>query len=83
MPFIFNTQGPLSDIWLLRYKQNSFGCVRKKSEFKFLQKTPKTGLGGGDGFGCRYPQFQKLEKLVVQSNFLLFGHTVKKHIIPV
>ena len=26
MPFVLNTKRPLSDIWLLRYKQNSFGC---------------------------------------------------------
>ena len=26
LPFVLNTKWPLSDIWLLRYKQNSFGC---------------------------------------------------------
>ena len=30
LPFILNTKRPLSDIWLLSYKQNSFG--------KFLTK---------------------------------------------
>ena len=44
LPFVFNTKRPLSDNWLLRYKQNSFGCFRKKSEFQFFQKTPKTVL---------------------------------------
>ena len=42
LTFVFNTKWHLSDIWLLRYKQNSFGCFRKTSEFKFFQKTPKT-----------------------------------------
>ena len=28
--FILNTKRPLSNILLLRYKQNSFGCFRKK-----------------------------------------------------
>ena len=32
MPFVLNTKRPLSDIWLLRYKQNSFGFFRKKNE---------------------------------------------------
>ena len=44
LPFVLNTKQPLSDIWLLRYKQNSFGCFRKNSEFQFFQKTPKTVL---------------------------------------
>ena len=26
LAFILNTKRPLSNIWLLRYKQNSFGC---------------------------------------------------------
>ena len=26
LPFLLNTQRPLSKIWLPRYKQNSFGC---------------------------------------------------------
>ena len=43
-PFVLNTKRPLSDIWLLRYKQNSFGCFRKNSEFQFSQKTPKIVL---------------------------------------
>ena len=44
LPFVLNTKRPLSDIWLLRYKQNSFGCFRKNSEFHFFHKTPKTVL---------------------------------------
>ena len=44
MPFVLNTKRPLSDIWLLRYKQNTFGCFRKNSELQFVQKTPKTVL---------------------------------------
>ena len=43
-PFVLNTKRPLSDIWLLRYKQNRFGCFRKNSEFQFSQKTPKIVL---------------------------------------
>ena len=30
--FIFNTNRHLSDIWLLTYKQNSFGCFFDKNE---------------------------------------------------
>ena len=26
LPFVLKTKRPLSDIWLLNYKQNSFGC---------------------------------------------------------
>ena len=44
LPFVLNTKRLLSDIWLLRYKQNSFGCFRKNSEFRFFSKTPKTVL---------------------------------------
>ena len=44
LPFVLNTKPPLSDIWLLRYKQNRFGCFRKNSEFHFFHKTPKTVL---------------------------------------
>ena len=44
MPFVLNTKRPLSVIWLLRYKQNTFGCFRKYSELQFVQKTPKTVL---------------------------------------
>ena len=38
LPFVLNTKRPLSDIWLLRYKQNSFGCFREKSQFQFFPK---------------------------------------------
>ena len=34
LSFVMNTKRPLSDIWLLRYKQNTFGCFRKKSELQ-------------------------------------------------
>ena len=44
LPFVWNTKRPLSDICLLRYKQNSFGCFRKYEEFQFNKKTPKTVL---------------------------------------
>ena len=44
LPFVLNTKRPLSDIWLLRYKQNSLGVFEKNSEFQFFQKTPKTVL---------------------------------------
>ena len=36
LPIVLNTKRPLSDIWLLRYKQNSFGCFQRNSEVKFL-----------------------------------------------
>ena len=39
-----STKRPLSDICLLRYKQNSFGCFREKSQFQFFPKTPKIVL---------------------------------------
>ena len=32
LPFVSNTKRPLSNIWLLKYKQNSFGCFRKKNQ---------------------------------------------------
>ena len=44
LSFVLNTKRPLSDIWLLRYEQNSFGCFWKNSECNFFQKTPKTVL---------------------------------------
>ena len=44
LPIVLNTKRPLSDIWLPRYKQSSFGCFRKNSEFRFFSKTPKTVL---------------------------------------
>ena len=36
LPFVLNTKRPLCDIWLLRYKQNSFGCFKKKLTFRIL-----------------------------------------------
>ena len=44
MPFVLNTKRSLSDIWLLRYKPNTFGCFPKNSELQFVKKTPKTVL---------------------------------------
>ena len=41
LPFVLNTKRPLSDIWLLRYKQNSFGCFQENSECNFFKKHPK------------------------------------------
>ena len=37
-----NTKRPLSDICLLRYKQNSFGCFRKNSELQFFKNKTKS-----------------------------------------
>ena len=42
--FVLNTKRPLSDIWLLSYEQNSFGCIMKKLKFLINLKTPKTVL---------------------------------------
>ena len=39
LPFDLNTERPLSDIWLLSYKHNNFGCFWKKINSVFL-KTP-------------------------------------------
>ena len=36
LPYDLNTKRVLSDIWLLSYKQNCFGCFC--SEFQFFQK---------------------------------------------
>ena len=44
LPVVLNTQRSLSNFWLLRYKQNSFGCFRKNSEIQLLQKTHNTVL---------------------------------------
>ena len=41
LPFVLNTKRPLSDIRLLRYKQNSFGCFLKKLHSEFSWKHPK------------------------------------------
>ena len=42
LPFIFDTKRPLSDIWLLSYKQNNFGSFwGKKCNSDFFQKDPK------------------------------------------
>ena len=41
LPFDLNTKPPLSDIWLLRYKQNNFGCFWKKLKVRFFLKHPK------------------------------------------
>ena len=42
--FVLNTKQSFSYMWLLRYKQNSFGCFREKSEVQIVQKTPKNVL---------------------------------------
>ena len=39
LPFALNTKQPLSNIWLLNYKQNNFGCFWKKLKVRFLSKT--------------------------------------------
>ena len=44
LPFVLNTKQSLSDIWLLRYKQNSFGCFFLKKLGFFFLKTPKIVL---------------------------------------
>ena len=36
LPFVLNTKWPLSDIWLLSYKQNTFGCFLKKLSYEFF-----------------------------------------------
>ena len=42
MPFVLNTKRPLSDIWLLSYEQNSFGCFLNKLKFwMFFKNTQK------------------------------------------
>ena len=42
LPFVLNTKRPLSDIWLVSYKQNSSGYFLKKWKFWIFLKTPKT-----------------------------------------
>ena len=44
LPFVLNTKRPLSDIWLLSYEQNNFGCFSIKMKFWISSKTPKTVL---------------------------------------
>ena len=42
LPFVLNTKRPLSDIWLLSYKPNSFGCFLKRRKFRiFFENTQK------------------------------------------
>ena len=41
LPFVLNTKRPLSDIRLLRYKQNSFGCFQENTKCNFFKKHPK------------------------------------------
>ena len=38
MPFVLNTKWPLSDIWLLSYKQISFGCFLTIVRISILSK---------------------------------------------
>ena len=42
LPFVLHTKRPLSDIWLLSYKQNSFGFFWKNWRSDFFQKHPKS-----------------------------------------
>ena len=44
LPIVLNTKWPLTNIWLLSYKRNSFGCFSKKFNFWISLKTPKTVL---------------------------------------
>ena len=44
LPLILNKKRPLSNIWLLRYKQMSFGCFWKKSQFYLFKKFPNLFL---------------------------------------
>ena len=40
LPFVLNTKRPLSDIWLLRYKQYSFGCFwQNRKSWLFFENT--------------------------------------------
>ena len=42
LPFVLNTNRPLSDIWLRSYEQDSFGCFFwKKLHSEFVRKHPK------------------------------------------
>ena len=41
LPFVLNTKHPLSDIWLLSYEPNSFGCFFDKIKVLIFFKTPK------------------------------------------
>ena len=38
LSIVLNTKRPLSDIWLLSYKQKSFGCFRKKFRTSIFSK---------------------------------------------
>ena len=38
LPFVLSTKRLLSDIWLLRNKQNNFGCFQEKTEFQSFFK---------------------------------------------
>ena len=41
LPFVLNTKRPLSDIWLLSYEQNSFGCFFDKIKVLIFFKNTK------------------------------------------
>ena len=41
LPFVLNTKHPLSNVWLLSYEQNSFGCILTKLKLQIFSKTPK------------------------------------------
>ena len=44
LPFVLNTKRPLSDNWLLSYKQTNFESFWIKLKLWFFSKTPKTVL---------------------------------------
>ena len=44
LPFVSNTKQPLSDIWLLSYKQSNLWYFLIKIKFCIYSKTPKTVL---------------------------------------
>ena len=41
LPLVFNIERPLSNIWLLSYEQNSFGCFFDKIERMNIFKNSK------------------------------------------
>ena len=44
LPFVLNTEWPVTNAGLLRYEQNSFGCISLTAGFQLFQNTPKTIL---------------------------------------
>ena len=62
LPIVLNTKRPLSNICLLRYKQNSFGCFWKNSEYCFHREN------------CLFWKFSKSTKKGAQPNWPLRFH---------